>query len=137
MKKTVMIVGYVFVAFSVLSLVWASCLAWIAPKAVMALVHVELNNNDALSSIRGVYGGVGFSLVALIIVMAIKDLQKSLLFLGIFWLLYAISRVITIIVDGPLANFGNTWLKTELFFGILAWVIYCFNNRNVRKTKNL
>ncbi len=133
MKKVATIAGYTFVALSSLSLAYVSLLAWADPKAVMALVQVELNNNDALSSIRGVYGGVGISLVTLVVIMAIKNLKNSLLFLGGFWLMYALSRLITLSKDGPLGDFGNNWLKIELFFGITAFAIYFLYQSALRK----
>ena len=74
--KTIKFLGYLIVCLSLLSLMYVSCLAWIDPSAVMQLVGVELNNNDALSSIRGVYGGVGFTLIAVIIFFTLKNLRQ-------------------------------------------------------------
>lgn len=140
MKKTVTVAGYTFIAISCLSLIYVSVLAWLNPREVMALVQVELTNNDALSSIRGVYGGVGISLVTLIVIMAVKNLKSSLLFLSGFWFMYAISRVITILQDGPLGDFGNTWIKIETMFGIVAFTLYylikSFQHSRVKTAKN-
>jgi len=93
----------------------------------MALVQVKLENTDALSSIRGVYGGVGFTLAGLVILMSINNLQNGLLFLSVFWLMYAISRVLTIIIDGPLGDFGNMWIKIESMFAVIAFILYLLN----------
>lgn len=126
-NKTIKISGYLFVFISSLSLIYVSALAWIDPKDIMALVQVKLENTDALSSIRGVYGGVGFTLAGLVILMSINNLQNGLLFLSVFWLMYAISRVLTIIIDGPLGDFGNMWIKIESMFAVIAFILYLLN----------
>lgn len=124
MKKSVRILSYMFVGISCLSLLYVSLMAWFSPRAVMALVNVSLDNNDALSSIRGVYGSVGLALVVLVILISRKDLRSSLLFLSIFWFLYALSRLVTLLVDGPLGEFGTNWLMIESVFGCLAMLLY-------------
>jgi hypothetical protein len=124
MKKSVRILSYAFVGISCLSLLYVAIMAWFNPRAVMALVSVTLDNNDALSSIRGVYGGVGFALVGLIIAIARKELRSSLLFLSVFWFLYALSRIVTLMMDGPLGDFGHNWLTIETVFGLLAAILF-------------
>lgn len=124
MKKPVLLISYACIAIFSLSLISISVLAWANPVAVMKLVEVELSNNDALSSIRGAYGGVGFFLVGLSLIISIRNLQYGLLFFTVFWLMYALSRVLTIWLNGPLGAFGNTWLKIELTFGLLSGVLY-------------
>ncbi|PUZ27688.1 protein of unknown function [Chitinophaga costaii] len=134
MKKSVTIISYICIGLFLSSLLYISILAWANPETVMAFVEVELNNNDAKSSIRGVYGGVGFFLVGLALIISIRNLQHGLLFFTAFWLMYAVSRILTTIVDGPLEAFGNTWLKIELSFGLLSLTLYLLR-RYVLKIK--
>lgn len=111
----------VYVGFSILSLGYVALLSVISPEATMNLVSTVLPNNDAISSIRGIYGGVGLVITVQLIYLLIKDLHRGLLFLSLFWGAYAISRVVTIFVDGPLGDFGSQWLLIEsvlCLFGI-------------------
>jgi len=124
MKKSITIISYISIGIFSLSLMYVSILAWVNPKAVMAFVEVDLNNTDALSSIRGVYGGVGIFLTGLSLIISIRNLQYGLLFFTVFWLMYAVSRILTLCIDGPLGEFGNTWLKIELTFGLLSLALY-------------
>ena len=107
-------------AFGVFSV---SAMAFMDPQGVMDLVNVELENNDAFSSIRGVYGGVGFTLLAVLGYLAWKDRTAAVGLLSIFWGLYALSRMITIGVEGELGAFGSQWLAIESTLSILALVI--------------
>lgn len=127
MKKIIYIISYIFIAISLISLLYVAVSAWINPHAVMALVQVKLPNNDALSSIRGVYGGVGITLVGTAAVISFKKVQQGLLFFTVFWFMYALSRIITIGTDGALGQFGSSWLKIELSFGLFALVLYLFH----------
>lgn len=104
-------------------------MAWNNPQDVMDMVQTKLSNNDALSSIRGVYGGVGLSIVLLMIYGMIYNIPKTLLFIGIFWSLYAVSRLITIWIDGPLGDFGINWLCIETGLGLMAFLIYIWNKK--------
>ncbi len=133
MKKIFSYAGYGFVGISVLSIGWVAALAWYNPQSVMDLVHVTLSNNDALSSVRGVYGGVGFSLMAVLIYTMRRNLALTLLFLSLFWLLYALSRLITIWTNGSLGSFGSNWLTIETTFGIIALVLYLGNRTSMRR----
>lgn len=126
MKKTFLYCSYFFISLSILSLLYVSILAWINPKEVMSLVQTSLTNNDAISSIRGVYGGAGLMVVVLLIYGTIKSIKTTLLFLGVFWFLYAISRLLTILVDGPLGDFGNNWMMIESIFGLISILLYSF-----------
>ncbi|MCD2423302.1 DUF4345 domain-containing protein [Niabella pedocola] len=134
MKKIFSYAGYGFVCISALSLAWVAAMAWYNPQAVMDLVHVTLNNTDALSSIRGVYGGVGFSVIAVLIYTMRRNLPLALLFLSLFWLLYALSRLVTIWADGSLGSFGSNWLTIETTFGMIALVLYLGNRKRSQKT---
>lgn len=112
-----------FMAVSALSMIMVSLMAFRSPQAVMDLVHVQLNNTDAFSSIRGVYGGVGLTLFVTIVYMLLNNVQKGLWFLAILWGMYALSRIITIYTEGSLGAFGNQWLKIETLFCVIALVL--------------
>jgi len=120
-NKKLKLSAQVYIALSALSLLYVSMMAFVSPQAVMDLVQVNLTNNDAISSIRGVYGGVGLTLFISLVWLMLKDVPKGLGFLCLLWSLYALSRVITIISDGTLGAFGRQWLLTEsLLFAIGA-----------------
>jgi hypothetical protein len=38
--------------------------------------------------------------------------------------LYAVSRAITILVDGPLGDFGTQWIITESILFIIAIILF-------------
>lgn len=127
----------IFILLSATSFFYVSMMAFFSPQAVMDLVSVKLPNNDAYSSIRGVYGGVGLSLVIALVYFSISDVRKGLSFLCLLWGLYALSRIVTIIADGALGDFGNQWLVIEsLFFSISSTLLYLQNTKTVR-TKTL
>ena len=107
-----------YVLFSILSLIYVSILGIIDPQQVMDMVNVNLSNTDAISSIRGVYGGVGLTISFFLIYLLFKKHQWALSFLVVFWGCYAMSRVLTIMIDGSLGDFGVKWLLIEscLFF---------------------
>jgi hypothetical protein len=97
---------------------------------VMDLVQVDLPNNDAYSSIRGVYGGVGLTLCVALVYTMQKNLQESLSLLGILWGSYAASRIITLFNEGQLGAFGNQWMKIELVFFFIALILFRLNKRS-------
>jgi hypothetical protein len=118
-----------FILFSALSLLSVSLMALVNPQSVMDLVAVELQNTDAYSSIRGVYGGVGLVIFLNLMYLMVNDLEKGLLFLSLFWGLYAISRLITILVEGALGDFGTQWLFTELVLFIMSTGLLFLNKK--------
>src|SRR5687768_10687479 len=101
------------ILFSGFSIVMVSAMAFNNPQAVMDLVGVKLTNTDAYSSIRGVYGGVGLTIFATLIYLALKDYKKGLVFTSVLWGSYALSRLLTFMVEGNLGAFGNQWLMIE------------------------
>jgi hypothetical protein len=127
--KLVRYASIAFIALSVLSLLSVSIMAFINPQQVMDLVHVNLGNNDAYSSIRGVYGGVGISICVVIIYLSTQSLLKGLSFLSLFWGMYALSRLITIIAEGKLGEFGNQWFTIECSFTLIAILLVMSGNR--------
>jgi hypothetical protein len=115
-------------AFSLLSV---SLMAFASPQAVMDLVHVKLNNTDAYSSIRGVYGGVGLTIVITLIYLAVKDVKKGLGFLTMLWGLYAISRLMTMVTEGALGAFGTQWIVIETVFCLLCLTLLLLKRRQM------
>jgi len=112
-EKLIRVAAIAFIVFSAFCLLMVSLMAFVNPQSVMDLVSVKLNNNDAYSSIRGIYGGVGLTIVISLIYLIRTHVKEALLFLTLLWGLYAISRLITILVEGPLGDFGMQWIVTE------------------------
>jgi hypothetical protein len=131
-QKVVKISSQIFVGLSILSLAYVSILSMYSPQATMSLVATPLPNNDAISSIRGIYGGVGLVITGTLVYLLFKDLQKGLIFLALFWLAYAISRLITILVDGPLGAFGSQWIVVESCFAVIAFVLLSLNSKTTQ-----
>lgn len=129
MQRIVTLASKSFIFLSAISLLSVSIMAFADPQSVMDLVNVQLNNNDAFSSIRGVYGGVGMTLFFSLFYLMLFDTQKGLLFLCLLWGFYALSRTITIFSEGALGDFGNQWLMTESVFFILAFVLALANRK--------
>lgn len=121
-----------YLLLSLCSLAYVAILSLINPQATMDMVHVTLGNTDALSSIRGIYGGAGLSIVLLLVYLLVKDVYKGILFLSIFWCGYAISRVLTMLLDGALGNFGMTWLAIESFLSLIGLLLLIALRRTLR-----
>jgi hypothetical protein len=119
-QKLLNVLSIVLVLFSAFSILMVSIMAMLSPQKVMDLVQVSLTNNDALSSIRGVYGGVGLTITCSLVYLSIKDVRKGLAFTSILWGSYAASRLITLLVDGPLGAFGTQWLTIESLLFVVA-----------------
>lgn len=118
--------GKSFIVLSSLALASVSFMALTSPQSVMDLVKVKLENTDAVSSIRGIYGGLGLAIIISLVYMGWKDTSKALAFLSMLWGFYALSRLITLLVEGPLGAFGNQWMVIESIFcaislGLLYW----------------
>lgn len=128
--RIVSISSVVLILFSALSLLYVSVMAIVNPQAVMDLVHVSLPNNDAYSSIRGVYGGVGLTIVITLIYLAAKDAGKGLVFLAMLWGFYALSRLLTILSEGALGEFGKQWLTIESVLCLLSLTLLLIRRRN-------
>ena len=122
-----------FVLLSALSVLSVSIMVFQNPQAVMDLVSVKLNNTDAYSSIRGVYGGVGVTIFISLLYTMFKNIMESLGLLIVLWGLYAISRIITIFAEGNLGSFGNQWLMIELLFFSAAVVLLLLNKKEMKK----
>ena len=113
-----------FILLSALALFCVSLMAFTNPQSVMDLVRTKLNNTDAFNSIRGVYGGVSATIIIALIYLLRNNVALGLAFLAILWGLYALSRTITIFVEGGLGEFGSTWLIIESILCIIALLLY-------------
>ena len=89
----------------------------------MDLVGVTLPNTDAVSSIRGIYGGAGLTIVIMLVYLSQKNIREALGFLVLLWGFYAISRAITQINEGPLGAFGSQWIVIESLFCGIALIL--------------
>ena len=118
-----------FISVSALCLLSVSLMAFRNPQAVMDLVSVKLTNTDAVSSIRGVYGGAGMAMVFLLVYLVRWNHRMALFFLSSLWGLYAVSRLITWYVDGMLGDFGIRWMVIETLLCVLALVLWMLNQR--------
>jgi hypothetical protein len=124
--RVLVIASRSYIVFSALSLLYVSMMAFFSPQMVMQLVNVELNNNDALSSIRGVYGGVGLTIFISLVYLVIHAIEKGVQFLCLLWGAYAFSRVMTIFLEGPLNDFGSQWLVIESVLFIAGVTLLLF-----------
>jgi hypothetical protein len=132
-QKTVMLAAKGFILLSALSLLSVSLMAFASMQAVMDLVHVKLENTDAFSSIRGVYGGVGMTLFLSLIYLMLKDPRKGLAFLSLLWGFYALSRIITSFTEGALGDFGTQWLITESVFFLISITLLLSTRKSVQE----
>ncbi|MBB6238984.1 putative membrane protein [Pedobacter sp. AK013] len=128
-QKIIKIGSQIYIGLSIFSIAYVSVLSVYSPQATMDLVATRLSNTDAISSIRGIYGGVGLVICFSLVYLLLNDVKKALIFLSLFWLAYSISRLITILVDGPLGEFGLQWLVIESTLGILALVLLLLYRR--------
>jgi hypothetical protein len=130
-NKTLSRLAAGYVLFSTFSVLAVSLMAFFSPQAVMDLVATKLPNNDAISSIRGVYGGVGLTIVIWLLYTLRRNVAESLSFLALFWGLYAASRLMTIMADGQLGAFGTRWLLIEGVFCLTALLLRVLLRRPV------
>jgi hypothetical protein len=120
------------IGLTALGILMVSMQAFFSPQSVMDLVQVKLENNDAFSSIRGVYGGVGLTIFITMMYLAIKNPMQGLAFTALFCGLYAISRIMTIFMEGSLGGFGTQWLITETIMFLFAATLFLFQKRAVK-----
>ena len=132
-QKNVRIGSQIFIGISALSLGYVALLSIFNPQSTMDLVATTLPNTDAISSIRGIYGGVGLVITIQLIYLLIKDHYKGLLFLSLFWGAYALSRLITIFSDGALGDFGNQWIVIESTFCVVAFILLLLSKNKLQK----
>jgi hypothetical protein len=125
----------IYLGFSLVSLLSVSMMALFDPQSVMDLVDVQHQNTDALSSIRGVYGGVGITICMSILYLLVKHPEKGAGFLSIFWGAYAFSRLITLISDGPLGDFGSQWLIIESIMALIGLGLWLTLSSGRRRQK--
>ncbi|MDO1450510.1 DUF4345 domain-containing protein [Rhodocytophaga aerolata] len=118
------VLSVIVIGITALGIGMVSIMAFINPQSVMDLVGVSLPNTDAYSSIRGVYGGAGMAICIALVYLAISNQKIGLLFVALLCGLYALSRTITIYVEGSLGEFGQQWLIIESSMCIVASLLY-------------
>lgn len=134
MKKTKNVLAVVsrgYIVFCCLSLGAVSVMALFSPQSVMDMVAVRLDNSDAISSIRGVYGGVGCTLIFTLLWLQRRQLEMSLSMLAMLWGSYVLSRLITLMTEGNLGAFARQWLAIESVLFIAASVLWALQKRRV------
>ncbi|SIT02425.1 DUF4345 domain-containing protein [Belliella pelovolcani] len=117
-----------YILISFISLFYVSIMGIFSPQQVMELVRVSLTNTDAISSIRGVYGGVGFTISCLLLFLFFKKPEWAHGFLILFWGSYALSRILTILMDGKLGDFGANWLLIESLLCVIGLFLLIIKN---------
>lgn len=133
MKENLINIGsYAVVGFCVLSFGMVSLMAFINPQSVMDLVQTPLPTKDAYSSIRGMYGGVNAVIVFSLIYLFITDRTKSLVLVGLLAGMYAICRVLSMMMEGMPGAFATNWLFIEATVSVIAWVIVAVKVRSER-----
>lgn len=130
-EKIIHVASRIFTGISALSLLSVSIMAFYNPQDVMNLVDVKLNNTDAYSSIRGVYGDAGLSITLLLVYLLRSNTRLALGFLSMLWGLYALSRIITIFTEGALGAFGNQWLIIESALFVIAMILFYKEKTNL------
>lgn len=123
------------VAISAMGTLSVSIMALFDPRAVMAMVNTPLDNTDALSSVRGVFGGVGITLAAIMVWVFRRDRTTAMGFIALFWGNYALCRALTIAMDGPLGAFGSQWIMIEATLAGCAALVYVLRRRSVSQRK--
>lgn len=118
-----------FIFLSAISLVYVALLALWSPQSVMNLVSVKLENTDAISSIRGIYGGVGITIFLTLLYLGTNHVEKGLMFLSLFWGSYSLSRIITHMTEGALGDFGMQWLWIETSFCVIGVTLLIFGKK--------
>lgn len=135
-KKFITRSSQIYIGFSIFSLGYVAILSLFNPQATMDLVATPLPNTDAISSIRGIYGGVGLVITIQLIYLLRRDIRKALIFLSLFWGAYALSRLVTILTDGSLGSFGSQWLVIESLFCILAIVLLLLKSKTATENSS-
>lgn len=133
-EKVIRWASNAYIVFSAFSILMVSIMAFVSPQAVMDLVGVKLPNTDAFSSIRGVYGGVGLTIVLAVMYLMATKKQEAIMFLAVLWGLYALSRFITIFSEGALGAFGTQWIITETVLFVLAIILMGLSKKFQPKT---
>jgi hypothetical protein len=134
--KILTLCSRIFILFSGFALLSVSLMAFSSPQSVMDLVQVSLPNTDAFSSIRGAYGGVGLTIFISLVYLTIKNPVQGLVFLVMLWGFYALSRVMTILMEGELGEFGSQWLLIESFLFVIGLGLLAAHNV-ITKTQEL
>jgi len=124
--------GTFIICLTALGILMVSLMAFSNPQSVMDLVQVKLPNNDAYSSIRGVYGGAGMTIFITLIYLLFKNRLQGLAFVALLCGFYSLSRIFTMVSEGALGSFGTNWMLIEGVMCIVALVLLFANRRLTR-----
>ncbi len=136
-NRIIDIATWAIVLISALGTLSVSLMALVDPQGVMAMVHTPLDNTDAYSSVRGVFGGVGLTLAAIMVWVFRRDRTAGLGFIALFWGNYALCRALTIAMDGPLGAFGGQWIVIGTMLALAALALYVVRKRAVKVHQDL
>lgn len=117
------------ICLTALGILMVSVMAFSNPQAVMDLVQVKLPNNDAYSSIRGVYGGAGLTIFITLMYLLFKNRLQGLAFVALLCGFYSLSRIITVVSEGALGSFGTNWMVIEGVMCITALALLVANRK--------
>ncbi len=121
--------GMFIICLTALGILMVSVMAFSNPQAVMDLVQVKLPNNDAYSSIRGVYGGAGLTIFITLMYLLFKNRLQGLAFVALLCGFYSLSRIITVVSEGALGSFGTNWMVIEGVMCITALALLVANRK--------
>lgn len=121
--------GVFIICLTALGILMVSVMAFSDPQSVMDLVQVKLPNNDAYSSIRGVYGGAGMTIFITLIYLLFKNKLQGLAFVALLCGFYSLSRIITVFSEGALGSFGTNWMVIEGVLCTTALALLLANKR--------
>lgn len=112
-RQTVKLFLQAFILFSILNLLTWSVIPFMSLQAIRNLVTIRLPDTTALSSIRGVYGGMGLTLFISLLYLQFTNLRHSLAILCLLSGVVALSPIIITFSEGTLGAFSSQWLLTE------------------------
>ncbi|KAB7732584.1 DUF4345 domain-containing protein [Rudanella paleaurantiibacter] len=131
-QRPILLIGTrLLIGLTAFGIASVACMAFANPQDVMSLVGVHLPNPDAYSSIRGVYGGAGLTIALWLVYLAARQPRQGLVFVAILCGLYALSRLITQLTEGPLGDFGYQWMLIEGTLCGLALLLLALTRRHV------
>lgn len=94
------------------------------PSELLAVVGIPLDNPSALSSIRGIYGGLHIAFGAMMLWSLLKNPSVALLFVVIYTGGFTLGRWTAFALDGQPNAFVTTWMFVEPVCGLVSWFLW-------------
>ncbi|HWJ29652.1 MAG TPA: DUF4345 family protein [Flavisolibacter sp.] len=110
------------VSFSATAILMASIMIFFHHQRVMNVLKVNLPGAYTRSFMLALYGIVGLAAGLSMIYIFIKNQRKGLSFLTLLWGFYAASRLMTILFNGSLNDFGR-WLFIDSMLFMVSVVL--------------